>query len=191
MRIDPEGATGGEAYAIPPDNPFANGGGRPEIWIYGMRNPWRFSFDSRTGDLWIGDVGQNAWEEIDFLPAAGGTGRGANLGWSQMEASHPFEGGSNPADGVLPIYEYPNPDSGCAITGGYVYRGSANTALKGAYVFGDFCKSRLRAVRQVDGAVVDDRTFETKVNGLVSFGQDNNGELYGVSLDGPIFRLDS
>ncbi|MGH9231636.1 MAG: PQQ-dependent sugar dehydrogenase, partial [Acidimicrobiales bacterium] len=107
LRIDPESPSGGQAYGIPSDNPFADGGdGRPEVWLYGVRNPWRFSFDRATGDLWIGDVGQNEWEEIDRLPTAAGAGRGANLGWNEMEATHPFEGGSNPEGGVLPVFEY-------------------------------------------------------------------------------------
>lgn len=199
LRIDPMGATGGQPYAIPPDNPFADGaGGRPEIWLYGVRNPWRFSFDAgppgarrgATNDLWIGDVGQGAWEEIDYLPATGDTGRGANLGWSEMEGAHPFEDGSNPPDGVLPIFEYPNPDGGCAITGGVVYRGAANPDLQGAYLFGDFCQPQLRAIRQDGGRVVDERIFDVEVSSLVSFGVDDDGEVYAVSLDGPIYRLD-
>jgi glucose/arabinose dehydrogenase len=191
MRIDPVGAAAGEAYAIPPDNPFADGsGGRPEIWLYGVRNPWRFAFDPDNDDLWIGDVGQSAWEEIDYLPAGDGMGRGANLGWSEMEGAHSFEGGSNPADGVLPIFEYPNPDGGCAITGGVVYRGTVNPGLAGAYLYGDFCEPQLRAVRQSGGSVVDQRTFDVEVPSLVSFGVDDDGEVYVVSLEGPIFRLD-
>jgi glucose/arabinose dehydrogenase len=191
MRIDPEGATGAEPYAIPADNPFADGtAGRPEIWLYGVRNPWRIAFDPATADLWIGDVGQGSWEEIDFLPASGGTGRGANLGWSEMEGAHSFQGGANPPDGVLPIFEYPNPDGGCAITGGVVYRGPANPGLDGAYLFGDFCEPNLRAVRQSGGSVADERVFDAQVDSLVSFGVDNEGEVYAVSLDGPIYRLD-
>ncbi|MGH9212236.1 MAG: PQQ-dependent sugar dehydrogenase [Acidimicrobiales bacterium] len=191
IRIDPLGATDGEPYAIPEDNPFVDGsGGRPEIWLYGVRNPWRFSFDSATSDLWIGDVGQNAWEEIDFLPASAGTGRGANLGWSEMEANHPFEGGTNPPGAVIPIFEYPTGASGCAVTGGVIYHGTANPGLDGAYLFGDFCESNLRAIRQSGGQVVDERTFDVEVPSLVSFGVDRDGDVYAVSLDGGIYRLD-
>lgn len=191
MRIDPEGAAGDEPYLIPGDNPFADGsGGQPEIWLYGVRNPWRITFDAANGDLWIADVGQGAWEEIDYFAASAGSGRGANLGWSEMEGAHPFEGGANPPDGVLPVFEYPYGDAGCAIVGGVVYRGSANPGLDGAYLFGDFCMSRLRAIRQNGGAVVDEVTFDAQVAGLVSFGQDNGGAVYAVSLDGPIYRLD-
>jgi glucose/arabinose dehydrogenase len=127
LRIDPEGAFGDQAYAVPPDNPFVDGGGAPEIWLYGVRNPWRFSFDAQTGDLWVADVGQDAWEEVTWLPAEGGVGagRGANLGWNLVEGSHPFEG-ENPPDGVLPVHEYPNEGGACSVTGGYVYRGRSS-----------------------------------------------------------------
>ena len=107
-----------------------------------------------------------------------------------MEGAHSFEGGSNPQDGVLPIFEYPNPDGGCAITGGVVYRGTVNPGLAGAYLYGDFCEPQLRAVRQSGGSVVDQRTFDVEVPSLVSFGVDDDGEVYAVSLEGPIFRLD-
>jgi glucose/arabinose dehydrogenase len=191
LRIDPEGAGPNEPYRIPDDSPFADGsGGQPEVWAYGLRNPWRFSFDTETDDLWIGDVGQNAWEEIDFLPASNGGGRGANLGWNEMEGSQPFEGGSNPPDGVLPVFQYPNPDAGRAVTGGVVYRGTANPDLTGTYLFGDFYKTRLRGIRMAGGAAVDEHTFDATVESLVSFGQDNAGEVYAVSLSGPIYRLD-
>ena len=110
LRIDPEeGSEDGPAYAIPPGNPFADGeDGAPETWLYGVRNPWRFTFDTANGDLWVADVGQNEWEEINRLPAVNGfeAGRGANLGWNEMEGTHSFDGGENPAGGVLPIFEY-------------------------------------------------------------------------------------
>ena len=192
LRIDPEGAAGDEPYAIPADNPFADGsGGRPEIWIYGVRNPWRYSFDSATGDLWVGDVGQGSWEEVDWLPAADGGGKGANLGWNEMEGSHPFEGGTNPDGAVLPIYEYETGDDGCAITGGVVYHGSVK-ALEGAYLFGDSCQSYVRAIRPVDGEVVDEARYEdATAEQLVSFGTDNDGDVYVVALGGgEIFRVD-
>ncbi|HMG44125.1 MAG TPA: PQQ-dependent sugar dehydrogenase [Acidimicrobiales bacterium] len=195
MRIDPEGAVAAgddEPYLIPADNPFADGGGSPEVWAYGLRNPWRFSFDPANGDLWIGDVGQGEWEEIDWLPATDGTGagRGANLGWNAMEGSHPFEGGSNPDGAVLPVYEYANGDDGCAVTGGVVYRGPA-TSLEGIYLFGDSCQNYVRAIRLADGEVVDEGRFEdASVEQLVSFGTDNGGDVYVVGLGGgEIFRI--
>ena len=194
LRIDPEGAAPGDAYAIPPDNPFADGkDGKPEIWAYGVRNPWRFSFDATTKDLWIADVGQNEWEEIDWLPAADGGGKGANLGWNEMEGSHPFDGGENPEGGVLPIYEYNTGDDGCAITGGYVYRGGSVPELEGAYLFGDSCQSYVRAIRiDGDGKVTDEARYEdATAEQLVSFGTDNGGDLYVVALGGgEIYRVD-
>jgi glucose/arabinose dehydrogenase len=190
LRIDPANPSGGRAYGIPPDNPFADGeGGRPEVWLYGVRNPWRFSFDRANGDLWIGDVGQNEWEEIDQLATAAGAGRGANLGWNEMEATHPYEGGSNPDGGVLPVFEYSH-DEGCSVTGGVVYRGSAIPGLGGAYLFGDYCQGDVRGLRVRDGQLTEERTFDAHVDQLVAFAEDADGEVYALSLLGPIYRLD-
>jgi glucose/arabinose dehydrogenase len=194
LRIDPEGAAEGEPYAIPPDNPYADGqGGEPEIWLYGVRNPWRFSFDRDNGDLWIGDVGQDAWEEIDWLPAADGGGKGANLGWSEMEGSRPYNEGTEPEGSVLPIYEYNHGDDpgGCSITGGAVYRGTEIDGLWGAYVYSDYCNGTLRALRiDGNGQVTDEQNYASDNAGeIVSFNQDNDGEIYVVSLAGPIYRL--
>jgi glucose/arabinose dehydrogenase len=191
LRIDPA-ATTGDDYGIPADNPFADGAaGAPEVWVYGARNPWRIDFDEATGDLWVADVGQNAFEEIDLLPAADGAGRGANLGWNEMEGAHPFEGGTNPDGAVLPVFEYDRSEGGCSVTGGVVYRGSAIPALDGAYLFTDYCDGRLRAIRAAGGETVDERTFDdVSGNSLVSFGTDAAGEVYVLSLDGAIYRLD-
>jgi glucose/arabinose dehydrogenase len=191
LRIDPA-ATTGDDYGIPADNPFADGAaGAPEVWVYGARNPWRIDFDDATGDLWVADVGQNAFEEIDLLPAADGAGRGANLGWNEMEGAHPFEGGSNPDGAVLPVFEYDRSEGGCSVTGGVVYRGSAIPGLVGAYLFTDYCDGRLRALRAAGGQTVDERTFDdVSGNSLVSFGTDGAGEVYVLSLDGAIYRLD-
>jgi glucose/arabinose dehydrogenase len=191
LRIDPA-ATTGDDYGIPADNPFADGAaGAPEVWVYGARNPWRIDFDEATGDLWVADVGQNAFEEIDLLPAADGAGRGANLGWNEMEGAHPFEGGTNPDGAVLPVFEYDRSEGGCSVTGGVVYRGSAIPALDGAYLFTDYCDGRLRAIRAAGGQTVDERTFDdVSGNSLVSFGTDAAGEVYVLSLDGAIYRLD-
>jgi glucose/arabinose dehydrogenase len=191
LRIDPA-ATTGDDYGIPADNPFADGAaGAPEVWVYGARNPWRIDFDDATGDLWVADVGQNAFEEIDLLPAAEGAGRGANLGWNEMEGAHPFEGGSNPDGAVLPVFEYDRSEGGCSVTGGVVYRGSAIPGLVGAYLFTDYCDGRLRAIRAAGGQTVDERTFDdVSGNSLVSFGTDGAGEVYVLSLDGAIYRLD-
>jgi len=191
LRIDPA-ATTGDDYGIPADNPFADGAaGAPEVWVYGARNPWRLDFDEATGDLWVADVGQNAFEEIDLLPAADGAGRGANLGWNEMEGAHPFEGGSNPDGAVLPVFEYDRSEGGCSVTGGVVYRGSAIPGLVGAYLFTDYCDGRLRAIRAAGGQTVDERTFDdVSGNSLVSFGTDAAGEVYVLSLDGAVYRLD-
>jgi glucose/arabinose dehydrogenase len=191
LRIDPA-ATTGDDYGIPTDNPFADGAaGAPEVWVFGARNPWRIDFDDATGDLWVADVGQNAFEEIDLLPAADGAGRGANLGWNEMEGAHPFEGGTNPDGAVLPVFEYDRSEGGCSVTGGVVYRGSAIPTLDGAYLFTDYCDGRLRAIRAAGGQTVDERTFDdVSGNSLVSFGTDAAGEVYVLSLDGAIYRLD-
>ena len=185
LRIDPR-PSGGAAYTSPPDNPLAGGGARPEIWAYGLRNPWRFSFDRATGDLWIGDVGQNASEEIDYQPAGAG---GQNYGWARLEGTRQFSG-RPPSDAVAPFFEYERVGGNCSVTGGYVYRGARIPALVGVYVFADFCAGQLRALRQSGGQLVDERTFSNSVRSLSSFGQDNAGELYALSLQGGVFRID-
>lgn len=191
LRIDPEAVTeDGDPYGIPAGNPFADGeDGAPEIWLYGVRNPWRFSFDSLTGDLWVGDVGQDAWEEVDRLPATGGfdAGRGANLGWNLLEGSHRFEG-DNPPGGVLPIYEYSH-DEGCSVIGGFVYRGDDIRELQGTYLFADGCEPGLRGIQHDDGVVIDERTWDVGVRQPSSFGQDNDGELFVLLRSGSIRKI--
>jgi hypothetical protein len=193
LRIDPEHATGGKAYAIPAGNPFADGkDGRPEVWAYGLRNPWRFSFDRETKDLWIGDVGQENWEEVDMLPASGGGGKGANLGWNKVEGTHSYQGGTKPAGAVDPVYEYKNHEGGaCAVTGGVVYRGPVED-LQGTYLFGDSCQNYLRGIRLQGAKVGETQSWQDlKASQLVSFGQDNGGDAYLVDLGGgKVFRLD-
>lgn len=185
LRISPR-PQGADPYGIPPNNPFVGrAGARPEIWAYGLRNPWRFSFDRETGELWIGDVGQSAWEEVDVLPPGRG---GANLGWDLLEGSHPFEGEVGDARTVLPVYEYPHEGAVCAVTGGSVYRGEAIPELRGAYVFGDFCRGALEALALRDGRAAH-RELGPAVPSLASFGEDADGELYALSLEGPVYRL--
>ncbi len=152
LRIDPT-PSGAAQYTIPPDNPFVSvPGAQPEVWAYGLRNPWRFSFDSATGDLWIGDVGQGRIEEIDLARAADGGGRGLNFGWSAFEGNRPFNADQSP-DGVTPpVYEYDHSDGSCAVTGGVVYHGSAIRTLRGWYVFGDYCSGILWAMYVAPGA---------------------------------------
>lgn len=177
----------GEPYAIPADNPFANGGGRPEIWAYGLRNPWRLSFDRLTGDLYIGDVGQNQIEEIDFLPA-GAPGE-ANFGWAFYEGTSPYEG-TPPADVQLipPVAEYRH-DMGCSVTGGVVYRGSRLPAWQGIYLFGDYCSGLVWGlVQDAQGAWQSQMLFGP-VGRITSFGQDENGEVYLVDQAGVVYVL--
>lgn len=189
VRIDPDPPSG-RGYGIPDGNPFASGNA-PEVWAYGARNPWRFSFDLLTGDLWIADVGQNRVEEIHVLPAADGWSAGANLGWPLFEGNERFSGEAMPADLVFPVYTYLH-DDGCSVTGGYVYRGSAIAALGGTYVFGDYCTGDLWGlVRGPDGAAERiDLGMSVPRNTLVSFGEDADGELYVLSAAGTVFRLE-
>ena len=186
LRIEPRSVEG-RGYAVPPTNPFVGrSGARPEIWAFGLRNPWRYSFDRRTGDLWIADVGQGEWEEIDLQPAE--SAGGENYGWDRLEGSHPFEG-TAPEGAVDPVFEYSHEEGGCTVTGGYVYRGSAIPELYGAYVFGDYCLGRLEAIRVSRGRVVQHRELGPVVQGLSSFGEDARGELYAMSLAGAVYRL--
>jgi glucose/arabinose dehydrogenase len=187
MRIDPE-PNGSAPYSIPADNPFVDQpGARPEVWMYGLRNPWRFSFDRATDDVWIGDVGQNAWEEVDF--AATGAGAGSNWGWDAREGTHAFEG-PLPAGAREPIFELSHDDGNCSVTGGYVYRGAAIPALRGAYVFADYCVGELTALVQRDGALADQALLDVETSEVTSFGEDAAGELYVLSRSGSIFRID-
>jgi glucose/arabinose dehydrogenase len=180
LRIDVDH---GDPYAIPADNPFAKGGGLPEIWAYGLRNPWRFSFDQATGDLYIGDVGQDLYEEIDYLPA--GTPGGTNFGWSYREGFHPYQG--TPPSGlklVDPIWEYSHAEGGCAVTGGFVYRGNAVPSLDGVYLFGDYCSGKVWGLQKdASGSWQNRMLFQTGLN-ISSFGEDQAGNLYLLDLRG-------
>jgi glucose/arabinose dehydrogenase len=183
LRIDPRGP-------VPADNPFVSTpGARPEIWAYGLRNPWRFSFDRLTGDLWTADVGQNLWEEVDVQSVS--SNGGENYGWNRMEGNHPYDGGTPPPNHTPPVYEYSHATGGCSVTGGYVYRGARIPSLAGAYVFGDYCLSRVVALRSVVGInVALDTGVAVDPYSLASFGEDQSGELYVLSLAGGVFRID-
>jgi glucose/arabinose dehydrogenase len=186
LRVDPEG---GDPYGIPDGNPFKDGqGGAPEVYAYGLRNPWRFSFDKGTGDLWIADVGQGNWEEIDYRPS--GEGAGANFGWSDFEGNHPFNANKPPAGAIPPLLEYDHSNGRCAVIGGYVYRGTRIPKLTGAYLYSDACEGTINALVQQDGKVVAQRSMNVHADSPSSFGQDASGELYVVSLGGPIYRVD-
>jgi glucose/arabinose dehydrogenase len=191
LRLDPDGADDGATYAIPPGNPFARGGGAPEVWAWGLRNPWRFSFDSETGDLWIGDVGQSDIEEINLLRATTGpAGRGVNLGWPLREGTVPATGGdTTDADLVDPVFEYRHGDGACSVTGGYVYRGTAIAGLEGVYIFGDWCDPQLRGLIATDGVITAEGTLGIEVPQLTSLGQDRSGELWLLSQEGKVWQL--
>ncbi len=186
LRVDPT-PSGGRQYTIPPGNPFVGqAGARGEIWAFGLRNPWRFSFDRETGDLWIGDVGQNAVEEIDFAPAS--SSGGENYGWPSMEGTLSNRGG-RPAGAVDPILGYGHSDGGCSVVTGYVYRGTTIPSLTGALLYGDFCAGDILALRQSEGAVTEQADLGIDVTGLSSFGQDGAGELYALSINGTVYRI--
>lgn len=179
-----------ETYTIPPDNPHANGqGGRQEIWANGLRNPWRYTFDRLTGDLYIADVGQNKYEEINFVPV--GSPPGLNFGWHYREGSHVFAG-TPPADLILfePVFEYGR-DQGCSVTGGYVYRGSALPELYGVYLFGDYCNGFVWGMLPgADGSWQVERLFQVSGN-ISSFGEDSAGEVYYLDhRGGGVYRLE-
>ena len=188
LRIDPR-RHGRRPYAIPADNPFIHRrGARDEIYAYGLRNPWRFSFDRATGDLAIGDVGQDQLEEVDFARA--GAGRGANYGWRVFEGTRRVIRGERASGAVRPVLTYPHTAGRCSITGGYVVRDPALPALVGQYVYGDFCTGRLRAVRLRPGSARGDHALGLRVPSLTSFGEDEAGHVYGTSFQGGVFRLD-
>ena len=184
LRIDVDEAA---TYTIPPDNPFVGDlSARAEIWAYGLRNVWRFSFDRATGDLYMADVGQNQWEEINFQPAD--SPGGENYGWNVWEGNHIFAGGSAP-NHVPPIVEYSH-SLGCSVTGGNVYRGAAIANLEAVYLFGDWCSGRIWGAWRDDSLAW--RTVELINTGrpISSFGEDEAGEVYVIDYDGALFRID-
>jgi glucose/arabinose dehydrogenase len=189
LRVD---VRGGTSYTVPPDNPFVGRtDARPEIWSSGLRNPWRFSFDPATGDLYIADVGQAAWEEVDVVTAAQGAGRGTNFGWNVMEGRHCYaDPGCDPSQFTLPVVEYAH-DQGCSVTGGFVYRGAAIPALQGHYFYADYCQGWVRSFRLQDGQAVEPQAWPTLAPGgaVPGFGQDAAGELYVMTAEGRVFRI--
>jgi glucose/arabinose dehydrogenase len=186
ISVDP---VGDRPYGIPPDNAFARGGGLPEIFDYGLRNPWRFSFDRPTGDLFIADVGQGAWEEIDVHHA--GEASGLDFGWSLMEGPECFVTGCDRTGLTLPVAWYGHEGIDCSVTGGYVYRGTQWPALQGIYFYADYCSGIVRGLA-ADAAVAGPtqaRDLLFSLQAVSSFGEDEAGELFLVSLGGSIFRV--
>jgi glucose/arabinose dehydrogenase len=175
-------------YTIPPDNPFIGGGGQPAIWAYGLRNPWRFSFDRLTGNLYIGDVGQDAWEEVDFVPA--GMPGGMNFGWSYYEGLHSYQ--DQPTSGATftwSVAEYPHSD-GCSVTGGYVYRGRSQPELQGVYFYGDYCSGNIWGLIQTGQDKWQSEILFSTGAKITTFGVDEAGELYISDYgSGTILRL--
>jgi hypothetical protein len=188
LRVDVDG---GQPYAIPSDNPFADTpGARPEVWAYGLRNPWRFSFDRETGDLYVADVGQNRLEEVN---AVRGSGSGLNYGWNVMEGTRCFE----PSEGcdrsglTLPVTEFDH-DEGCSVTGGFVYRGSAIPELRGTYLYSDYCSGFVRSFRFANGRAESERRLaelEPADDAVSSFGEDAAGEMYILTAGGGVHRI--
>ena len=178
---------------VPADNPFVGQqGARPEIWSFGLRNPWRFSFDRSTGDLYIADVGQNAREEVNVSSSQQQRGRGVNYGWNIMEGTACFSGsGCNMSGLILPVAEYGHGD-GCSVTGGYVYRGPAATTYSGHYFYGDYCGGWIRSFRFTGSAAAEHREWTGLNTGsqLLSFGEDTRGEVYVLTSAGRVFRIE-
>ncbi len=183
VRIDVSSADSSSRYTVPSDNPFIGvQGARPEIWAYGLRNPWRFSFDRSTGELWVADVGQNAWEEVDLIEAGG------NYGWNVMEGNSCYKARADSCNqnGLeAPVAEYGRSD-GCSITGGYVYRGRKLSWLSGKYLYGDFCSGKIWSYDPV--TTQSDEVVETRLK-ISSFSEDSEGEIYVLSLDGGVYKL--
>ena len=189
LRIDPR-PSGERPYTVPPDNPFADRrGALPEIYAYGLRNPWRFSFDRETGALTIGDVGQDSQEEIDVV--ARGDGAGASFGWSAYEGRERFNEDQSAPGAVAPALVASHEDGNCSITGGVIVRDRRLPTVFGRYVWGDLCMGELRSFTpRPGGPATDDRPLGLEVPNLASFGEDADGHVYVASIDGPVYRLD-
>ena len=187
LRIDVDG---GDPYAIPPDNPFVGTAvARGEVWAMGLRNPWRWSFDRVAGRLYIADVGQNAWEEVDVVPS---TAAGVNYGWDVMEGFHCYEpsSGCDQTGLTLPVLEYGHTGGACSITGGFVYRGAAIPSLQGTYFYGDYCAGWVRSFRYASGAATEQQDWAFgNLGSILSFGEDASGELYILSANGTVYKI--
>ncbi len=191
LRVDVNTRGGTLRYGIPPTNPFVGRYGLDEIWAYGLRNPWRFSFDRSTGDLWIGDVGQARWEEIDRATRASGGGRGRNFGWRVLEgrACYSPPSGCSAAGKTSPIAVYSH-SLGCSVTGGFVYRGSAYPVLRGGYLFGDYCSGRIWSLTAAGPSPQTPRLLLASGRSIASFGEDESGEIYVADIGrGEVLRV--
>ncbi|MBH28419.1 MAG: glucose dehydrogenase [Chloroflexi bacterium] len=185
LRVSIESPVG---YTVPSDNPFVdNQDARSEIWVYGLRNPWRFSFDRITGDLYIADVGQNNWEEINFQ-SADSLG-GENYGWSNMEGNHCYRLGCDSGLFSAPIVDYHHSNGECSVTGGYVYRGEALLHMSGSYVYGDFCSGTIWTISRITPDDWDEALIIESDLQISSFGEDEDGELYVVDYAGGIYKI--
>jgi glucose/arabinose dehydrogenase len=194
LRIDVNGTSSGKAYRIPSSNPYVGKTGLDEIWSIGLRNPWRWSFDRITGDLWIGDVGQGSWEEINRSTAASGGGKGRNYGWDDMEGRHCYEPSSGclTSGRTLPLVEFAHSVSGddnCSVTGGYVYHGLRYPKLTGGYFYADYCSGRIWTVDSKAAAPATGVELLNTTLKIVSFGQSERGELYVLAQNGTIHQL--
>jgi glucose/arabinose dehydrogenase len=189
LRINVDGTGGGPygTYSIPSSNPYVGRSGRDEIWSYGLRNPWRLSFDRTNGNLFIADVGQGSWEEVNR--ESYGQPAGRNYGWRVMEGRHCYQASTcNRSGKTLPITEYGHTNGNCSITGGFVYRGPTQVALVGQYVFADFCSGRIWAMPAMGGN--GDQVLQADTSRqITSFGEGDDGELYAVTIDGRLFRV--
>lgn len=182
-------------YTIPVDNPFiSQPSARPELWDSGLRNPWRFSFDRKTGDLYIADVGQNSREEVNVAPSAQGRGKGINYGWNIMEGNICTPGvdtNCNKTGLTLPVLDYDHSNGNCSVTGGYVYRGSAIPGIQGTYFYADYCAGWVKSFVYRNGAATDQKDWKSLSPGgnITSFGEDGQGELYILTSQGGVYRI--
>ncbi|MBN2305277.1 MAG: PQQ-dependent sugar dehydrogenase, partial [Anaerolineae bacterium] len=188
LRLDVD-VSADNGYAVPPDNPFVDdSAARPEIWVWGLRNAWRFSFDRATGDLYIADVGQNEWEEIHVQPAD--SPGGENYGWNAYEGTHVYSGTAPASEVVMPQLEYKHDNGWCSVTGGYVYRGAAIPGLQGYYLYGDWCTGTIWAARQDDAGAWSTVISLESGRAISSFGEDEAGELYLLDHNGVMLRFE-
>jgi glucose/arabinose dehydrogenase len=189
LRLDVNNQGNGANYAIPPDNPYVGDeNGRNEVWAIGLRNPWRFSFDRETGELYVTDVGQNMYEEVNFVPA--GEGAGLNYGWNFTEGNHCYRDGCDPSAYYEPVVEYSHGAGECSVTGGYVYRGAAFPTMRGNYLYGDFCSGRLWALFQQPDRSWANNEVGAAPGNLTTFGEGADGELYLTTRDGTLYRIE-